>query len=164
MNTETRQYWLFKSEPDSFSIEHLRRAPSATAMWDGVRNYQARNFLRAARVGDGVLFYHSSCAVPAVVGICTIAKEVYPDPTQFDPASPYFDPKSSPKAPRWDVVDVTLRSMFEVPIPLTLIKATPSLRDMRLTQTGSRLSIQPVTKVEWTTILLLANCADIPGS
>ena len=149
-------YWLMKSEPDECSIDDALAAPQATVPWTGVRNYQARNFMRdAMQVGDGVLFYHSSCAEPGVVGIARVASGTRVDPTQFDPASPYFDPQSKPDAPRWLLLDVQALRKTRV-IGLPVLRATPALADMRVLQRGNRLSITPVTAQEWQAINALA--------
>lgn len=146
MNT---QYWLMKSEPEECSIDDALAAPCATVPWTGVRNYQARNFMRdAMRVGDGVLFYHSSCAEPGIVGLARVASEIKPDPTQFDRASPYFDPKSKPEAPRWLLRDVQALKKTRL-IGLPELRATPELADMVVLQRGSRLSISPVSEAHW---------------
>lgn len=143
------QFWLMKSEPDECSIDDLAAAPRQTVPWVGVRNYQARNFMRdAMRPGDGVLFYHSSCAVPGVAGLAEVASAPYPDPTQFDPSSPYHDPKSSPDAPRWLLVDVKLRRKTPL-LTLKAMREDPALASMALLRPGSRLSITPVTEAEW---------------
>lgn len=143
------KYWLFKSEPDEYSIRDLAREPRKTGRWDGIRNYQARNFLRdEVRVGDGVLFYHSACKVPAVVGTAEVVREAYPDPAQFDPESKYYDPKAKPEAPRWFCVDLRWTGEFARPVPLSEIKQDPLLSDMVLVKQG-RLSIQPVAAREW---------------
>lgn len=140
-------YWLMKSEPDEFSIDELERR--GTEPWTGVRNYQARNFMRdGMQVGDGVLFYHSSCAEPGIAGLARVASEIKPDPTQFDPASPYFDPKSSPDQPRWLLRDVQALKKTR-PIGLPELRATPELADMVVLQRGSRLSITPVSAAHW---------------
>jgi predicted RNA-binding protein with PUA-like domain len=145
-----------KSEPDECSIDDALAAPQATVPWTGVRNYQARNFMRdAMQVGDGVLFYHSSCAEPGVVGIARVASGTRVDPTQFDPTSPYFDPKSKPDAPRWLLLDVQALRKTRV-IGLPELRATPALADMRVLQRGNRLSITPVTAQEWQAINALA--------
>ena len=143
------QYWLMKSEPDECSIDDALAAPGATVPWTGVRNYQARNFMRdAMQVGDGVLFYHSSCAEPGIAGIARVASGTRPDPTQFDPASPYHDPKSKPDEPRWLLLDVqALRKTRLLGLPE--LRATPALAGMRLLQRGNRLSITPVEEPEW---------------
>lgn len=146
MNT---QYWLMKSEPEECSIDDALAAPGATVPWTGVRNYQARNFMRdAMKIGDGVLFYHSSCAEPGIVGLARVASEIRPDPTQFDPASPYFDPKSKPEAPRWLLRDVQALKKTR-PISLPELRATPELTEMVVLQRGSRLSITPVSEAHW---------------
>ena len=144
-----------KSEPDEASIDHLARAPQQTLPWTGVRNYQARNFMRdAMRPGDGVLFYHSSCAEPGVAGLAEVCSAPYPDATQFDPASPYFDAKSARENPRWLLVDVKLRRKTAL-LPLKRMRELPQLRSMRLLQPGNRLSITPVSEAEWQAVLAL---------
>jgi len=143
------QYWLMKSEPDEASIDHLAAAPHQTLPWTGVRNFQARNFMvKDMRVGDGVLFYHSSCAVPGVAGLAEVASAAYPDATQFDSASPYFDPKSRREAPRWKHVDVKLVKKTSL-LPLSEMRQVPELAEMRTLKPGNRLSITPVTPDEW---------------
>ncbi len=145
-------YWLMKSEPDDFSIDDLKRKKSEP--WSGVRNYQARNYMRdGMRAGDGVFFYHSSCAEPGIVGIAEVACAAYPDPTQFDPRSDYFDAGSSRAAPRWMLVDVKFKRKLKRAITLTQLKARPELRELVLVRPGSRLSVQPVTKAHWDFIL-----------
>lgn len=152
-----RRFWLFKSEPSVFSIDDLARAPGKTTSWEGVRNYQARNRLRdEVKKGDGVLFYHSSCAVTGVVGTCVVSREAYPDPHQFDPKSSYFDPKAKREDPPWLLVDVRLETVFAEPVTLARIKAMPALARMDLLRKGNRLSIQPVTEAEWKAIGKLA--------
>ena len=147
-------YWLMKTEPDCFGLEHLKAKPKRTEHWDGVRNYQARNFLRdGMQKGDLAFLYHSSCAEPGIAGIVKIARAAYPDHTAWDPDSEHFDPKSSPANPVWYMVDVQLERALKHPIPLTAIKANPALKDMRLVQRGNRLSILPVTEKEWKAIL-----------
>jgi predicted RNA-binding protein with PUA-like domain len=144
-------YWLMKSEPDEASIDDLRRA--GTLPWTGVRNYQARNYMRdAMRIGDGVLFYHSSCAEPGIAGLAEVCSAAYPDATQFDPASPYFDPKSPPDAPRWVHVDVRWRETTRL-LSLKAMREAPELASMGVLQRGSRLSITPVTPAEWQAVL-----------
>ncbi len=150
------QYWLMKSEPSVFSIDDLARRPRRTDHWEGVRNYQARNFLRSMRKGDQVLFYHSSCAEPGVVGIAEIVREAYPDSTAFDADSAYYDPKSDPENPRWVMVDVRYRRKFARTVTLKALKAQSRLRDMRLLQRGNRLSVMPVTKQQWSVIEKMA--------
>ena len=142
-------YWLMKSEPDECSIDDALVAPQATVPWTGVRNYQARNFMRdAMQVGDGVLFYHSSCPEPGIAGVARVASAVYPDPTQFDPKSPYFDPKSTPDKPRWLLRDVKAEKKTRL-LSLAEMRATPALADMVVLQRGSRLSITPVSEDHW---------------
>lgn len=148
-------YWLFKSEPASFSLDDLKTRPGMTEHWDGVRNYQARNFLRdAVKKGDRVLFYHSNIPEPAVVGIAEVVRPGYPDYTAFDPESRYFDPKSSAKKPIWYMVDVRYVRAFARPVTLAQIKENPLLADMPLVR-RSRLSIQPVTPDQWRIILAM---------
>ncbi len=151
------RYWLMKSEPDECSIDDALAAPSQTVPWTGVRNYQARNFMRdAMQVGDGVLFYHSSCPQPGVAGIARVASGVRPDPTQFDAASPYYDGASKPEAPRWLLLDVqALRKTRLLGLPE--LRAEPALADMLLLRKGNRLSITPVTPPEWAAVLALAD-------
>ncbi|MCU7375325.1 EVE domain-containing protein [Paucibacter sp. O1-1] len=144
-----------KSEPDECSIDDLAAAPDHTVPWIGVRNYQARNFMRdAMRVGDGVLFYHSSCPQPGIAGLAEVASPAYSDASQFDPASPYFDGKSKPEAPRWLHVDVRLLRKTRL-LSLAEMRAEPDLAQMRTLQSGNRLSITPVSAEEWTLILKL---------
>jgi len=143
------QYWLMKSEPGDCSIEDALCAPQGTIPWTGVRNYQARNFMRdVMRVGDGVLFFHSSCAQPGIAGLAEIASQPRPDPTQFDRRSPYFDPKSSREAPRWVCVDVRALRKTRL-LPLAELRAQRSLARMWVLRRGSRLSITPVRPAEW---------------
>jgi predicted RNA-binding protein with PUA-like domain len=143
------RYWLMKSEPDEASIDHLAHAPKKTLPWTGVRNYQARNFMRdTMRIGDGVLFYHSSCPEPGIAGLAKVVSTAYPDPTQFEPKSPYYDPKSTPEAPRWMLVDVGFVKKTPL-ISLAELRAHPELADMRVLAKGNRLSITPVTEAEW---------------
>jgi predicted RNA-binding protein with PUA-like domain len=152
-----KRYWLMKSEPDAYSIDDLAR--DGVTPWEGVRSYQARNLLRdEIRVGDGVLFYHSSTQPPGVIGLAEVVHESYPDRTQFDPASPYFDPKSTPDAPRWFVVDVRFVERFAAVVPLAVLQATPGLESMLVTKKGMRLSVQPVTSEEWDIVVALG-CA-----
>ena len=149
------RYWLMKSEPDEVSIDDLAAMKGQRVAWFGVRNYQARNFMRdEMRVGDLAFFYHSSCAEPGIAGIVEIAKAAYPDATQFDPAGKYFDPKATKDAPRWFNVDVKLRRKVGL-IPLAVLRATPVLAGMRLLQRGNRLSITPVTANEWAAIVAM---------
>ena len=147
-------YWLMKSEPDAYSIDDLER--DGTEPWDGIRNYQARNMIRDdMSVGDEILFYHSSCEVPAVVGIAKVSSEAYPDPTQFDPRARYYDEKSTEKEPRWFLVDVAFVRRTKRPITLKELKEHPALADFRLNQRGNRLSIFPVDKKHWDVVLSL---------
>jgi predicted RNA-binding protein with PUA-like domain len=149
------QYWLMKIEPAECSIDELARLPAQTVPWTGVRNYQARNFMRdAMQVGDGVLYYHSSCAEPGVAGLAEVASPAYPDATQFDPASLWFDPKSTPEQPRWLNVDVRLVRKTRL-LPLARMRSEPALQSMVLLRPGSRLSITPVTPQEWQAVLAL---------
>ncbi len=160
MKAKTKRYWLFKSEPSGFSIEDLKACPNKTEPWDGVRNYQARNFLRDdIQVGDGVLFYHSRIPEPAVVGACIVTKSGYPDTTAFDPKAKHYDPKSDSSAPRWFLVDVKLKKIFKRVVTLNEIKESAGLETMVVAQKGSRLSIQPVTEAEWKIIHDLAGDA-----
>ena len=145
--------WLMKSEPDEFSIDDLARRK--TEPWSGVRNYQARNYLRQMRVGDGVLFYHSSCAEPGVVGIASVATAAYPDPTQFDPKSDYFDAKATRMAPRWSLVDIKFKRKLKRTIALTELKERAELQGFALVRPGNRLSVLPVTAAQWDFILEL---------
>ncbi len=154
--TATPRYWLMKSEPTAFSIQDLQKAPRRTTCWDGVRNYQARNFMRAMHLGDGVLFYHSSADPPAIVGIAEVAREAYPDHSAFDRQDVHFDPKSTPGKPLWDMVDVRLVRIFPRPIPLEQLRRDTHLKHMELLRKGSRLSVQPVRPEEWTRILSMA--------
>jgi predicted RNA-binding protein with PUA-like domain len=146
-------YWLMKSEPDEVSVDDALAAPESTVPWTGVRNYQARNFMRdAMRIGDGVLFYHSSCAEPGIVGIARVASTPYPDPTQFDRKSPYYDPASKPESPRWLLVDVqVLKKTRNLTLPE--LRADPQLADLVVLRKGNRLSITPVETKHWKRIL-----------
>ena len=147
--TMAKKYWLFKAEPHIYGIDHLAAAPDKTGRWDGIRNYQARNFLRdQVALGDEVFIYHSSCKNVGIVGTAKVVKTAYPDPTQFNPESDYHDPKSTAENPRWVSVDIQLTKVFPRLIPLAEIKAQPSLENMVLIK-QSRLSTQPVTKEEW---------------
>ena len=147
------RYWLMKSEPGECSVDDALAAPNATVPWVGVRNYQARNFMRdGMRVGDGVLFYHSSCAEPGIVGVARVASAAYPDPTQFDAKSPYYDAKSKPEEPRWLLVDVqVLRKTRNLALPE--LRADADLRDLLVLRKGNRLSITPVEAQHWRNIL-----------
>ena len=148
-------YWLMKSEPDVFGIEHLKECKNQTEPWDGIRNYQARNFMRdEMEVGDQAFFYHSNCAEPGIVGIMEIVSEAYDDFTQFDADSKYFDAKSDPDNPRWQLVDVKFVREMKHPVTLKYLKANADqFDDFRLLAKGNRLSIIPVTKKQWNTVL-----------
>lgn len=147
------QYWLMKSEPDEASIDDALAAPGQILPWVGVRNYQARNFMRdAMRMGDGVLFYHSSCAEPGIAGLAEVASAPYPDATQFDPGSKYHDPKSTPENPRWMLVDVRAVEKTRL-MPLAELRSYPELADMQILRRGNRLSITPITAAEWRCIV-----------
>jgi len=144
-----------KSEPDVYSIDHLER--DGTESWDGVRNYQARNFMREMAVGDLAIFYHSSAKPPGAAGVCEISREAYPDGSQFDENSKYYDPKSKKEDPRWSMVDVSFVEKFEEAVSLQALKDDPTLEGMRVTQKGSRLSVQPVEKAHFKRVLKMAN-------
>lgn len=151
-------YWLFKSEPDVFGIDHLVAMPNQTEHWDGIRNYQARNMLRdEVKRGDQVFFYHSNCKEPAIVGIVEVVRDGYPDFTAFDPEQHYFDAKSDPDNPRWYMVDVRFVRKLARPVTLTELKGLPELEDMPLVRRGNRLSIMPVSEAQWQRILELEN-------
>ena len=151
------QYWLMKSEPDEASIDDLANAPGQRLPWTGVRNYQARNFMRdRMKVGDGVLFYHSSCPEPGVAGLAEVCSAAYPDATQFERKSKYFDPKSRRENPRWLQVDVELVRKTRL-ISLPELRSRPELADMIILRRGNRLSITPVTPAEWKAVLKLAD-------
>jgi predicted RNA-binding protein with PUA-like domain len=153
MPAKSTQYWLMKSEPNECSIDDALAAPKQTVPWIGVRNYQARNYMRdTMQVGDGVLFYHSSCAEPGIAGIAQVASGAKPDPTQFDPKSPYFDAKLKPGETRWMLVDVkALRKTRLLNLPE--LRSVPALADMLLLKKGNRLSITPVSKAHWDVIV-----------
>ena len=143
------KYWLMKTEPDECSIDDALAAPKKITAWTGVRNYQARNYMRdAMRVGDGVLFYHSSCPEPGIAGLAEVARAAYVDPTQFDRKSPYYDPKSDPTAPRWMCVDVRALRKTRL-VPIAALQAHAALKNMLTLRPGNRLSITPVTAAEW---------------
>ena len=149
-------YWLMKSEPDECSIDDVLAAPGRKTAWSGVRNYQARNFMRdGMRKGDKVFFYHSNCAEPGIAGIAAVASEAYPDPSQFDPRSKYFDPASSRENPRWFLVDVKYVRKFKRVVTLEELKSQPALADMALERKGNRLSVMPVDAQDWQFILAL---------
>jgi predicted RNA-binding protein with PUA-like domain len=150
-------YWLVKSEPESYSIDHLAKEKKQTTGWSGVRNYQARNTMRdLMKVGDRVLFYHSNAEPPAIVGVAKVVREAYPDPTALDEDSDYYDPKSSPENPRWFMVDLQFESKFARPLPLEELREVAALAGMELLRKGSRLSVQPVRKAEFDAVLRLA--------
>ena len=150
------RYWLVKSEPDVFSFDDLWASPDRTTHWEGVRNYQARNFLRdGMRRGDGVLFYHSSTEPSAIVGTAEVVREAYPDPTAFDPASEYFDAKSRREEPAWVMVDIRAVARLARPLPLVALRDEPALAGMELLRRGRRLSVQPVTPAVWAAVLRL---------
>ncbi|SDJ36981.1 EVE domain-containing protein [Pseudomonas indica] len=146
-------YWLMKSEPDELSIHDLQRL--GRARWDGVRNYQARNFLRAMAPGDSFFFYHSSCPEPGIAGIARIAGPAYPDPTALDPQSPYFDAKTSPEKNPWSALDVEFVEAFPAVLPLARLRDQAALQDLALVKKGNRLSVMPVTPEQWQAILAL---------
>ena len=153
---EQRRYWLFKSEPTAYSFADLMSEEDGFAEWDGVRNYQARNYMRDdMKAGDGILFYHSSSNPLAVVGTARIVRESYPDNTAWDPADKHYDPKSSPENPIWMMVDIKAEKEFARPVTLQEIKENPNLKDMLLARRGMRLSIQPVTEEEWDEVVSL---------
>ncbi len=150
-------YWLFKSEPEAFSISDLAACPRKTDHWDGIRNYQARNLMRdQMKKGDLGFFYHSSCAVPGVVGTVEVVREAYPDHTALDSNAKYYDPKATVDDPRWVMVDLRLRRTFKRVISLQALKANDALAEMKLLKRGNRLSIQPVTEHEWQVIMAMA--------
>ncbi len=147
------RYWLMKSEPGECSIDDALAMPASTVPWTGVRNYQARNFMRdAMAVGDGVLFYHSSCPQPGIAGLAEVASAPYPDPTQFDPSSPYCDAASDAREPRWLLVDVRVTRRTRL-VPLAELRAHPELAQMVVLRRGNRLSITPVTAAEWAFVI-----------
>lgn len=146
--------WLMKSEPDVFSIDDLKRKQHE--VWDGVRNYQARNFLRAMQVGDDVAFYHSSCAVPAIAGFARVRRAAFADPTQFNPASEYHDPGSNAADPRWSAVEVEFVRKLKAPLSLEFLKSLPALADLALVRKGNRLSVMPLSAEHWAAITAAA--------
>jgi predicted RNA-binding protein with PUA-like domain len=155
-----QKFWLVKTEPECFSIQHLAKQPKQTTCWSGVRNYQARNFMRdEMKQGDRVLVYHSSTDEPAVVGTAVIARESYPDHTAWDKKDDHFDAASTPENPRWFMVDIELEQIFKQPLPLAKLRGIPALKDMELLRKGSRLSVQPVRKSEFEAILKLARAS-----
>jgi predicted RNA-binding protein with PUA-like domain len=158
------QYWLFKSEPTTFSIDDLVDSPHKTTCWEGVRNYQARNFLKSMNVGDLGFFYHSNTDPPAIVGIVKVVKAAYPDSFAFDSRSRYFDPRSAPDSPRWFLVDVQFVKKFPQALHLDQLRAVKGLEKMELLRKGSRLSIQPVCPDEWQRVLDFAQKNTTPSS
>ncbi len=151
-----------KSEPTSFSFQDLVRSQDSTNHWDGVRNYQARNHMRAMRTGDKVLFYHSSCDPPAIVGVAEVTREAYTDHTQFDPKDDHYDPKAKREKPIWEMVDLRAVRGFPSPVPLQTLRKTIGLEEMVLLRKGSRLSVQPVTPNEWAIICRLGEKESAP--
>ena len=147
------RYWLMKSEPGCFSLQDLQSRPQQTEPWDGVRNYQARNFMREMRRGDNIFFYHSNCRSPAIVGVAEVVKTAYPDPTQFEPDNEHYDPNASPDNPRWDLVDVKFVTAFAKPVSLQTLKEMPALDGFHLLRKGNRLSVMPVEKPHWERIM-----------
>jgi predicted RNA-binding protein with PUA-like domain len=156
------QYWLIKTEPDCFSIQHLAACPKQMTSWSGVRNYQARNFMKAMQVGDRVLYYHSSCDPPAVAGTAIVAREAYADHTALDPKDDHYDPKASKEKPIWEMVDIRLDEIFPEPVPIGTLRGVKALADMELLKTGSRLSVQPVREREFEVVLQLAETQPAP--
>ena len=152
----THRYWLMKSEPSAFSIQDLRKVRGRATCWDGVRNFQARNFMRAMKKGDRVLFYHSNADPPVVVGIAEVVKEAYPDDSAFNPKDIHYDSRSTPAKPLWDMVDIKLVRIFPAPISLDRLRKEAGLKRMELLRKGSRLSVQPVRPEEWAIVLTLA--------
>ena len=152
------KFWLIKSEPSEFSIEDLEKSKNQTTYWDGVRNYQARNFIRdEMKMGDKVLFYHSNAEPNAIVGICEVVREAYPDHTQFDPKHNHYDPKADKKNPPWFMIDIKFEKKFKKQVTLEDIKSNSKLSKMRLVERGNRLSVMPVTKEEIEEILKMSN-------
>ncbi len=152
------KYWLMKSEPDVFGIDHLAKLPKKTDHWDGIRNYQVRNMMRdEMKKGDEAFFYHSNCKEPGIVGVMKVVKEAYPDFTAFDPKQKYYDPKSDPDNPRWLMVDMKLFRKFKRVITLHELKNCKPLAEMLILRRGNRLSVTPVSKKHWDYILKLEN-------
>ena len=150
------KYWLMKSEPDCFSIDDLAKAPKKTTCWDGVRNYQARNFMRSMEIGDQVFFYHSSVEPACVVGVAEVVKKAYPDHTALDSKDEHYDPKATPANPIWEMVDIKFVRKFDEPLTLEDLRDAKGLETMELLRRGSRLSVQPVTATEWKVVSNLA--------
>ncbi len=154
-------YWLMKSEPDCFSLDDLKKCPDSTDHWDGVRNYQARNFLRdSIKAGDGVLFYHSNCKDPAIVGLARVVREGYPDHTALDPREKHFDPKATDMKPIWYMVDVQYIAHLPNPLNRDDLRRHPILSGMDVLRKGNRLSVQPVTKEQWREVLAVNGIKD----
>ena len=154
-------YWLMKSEPSCFSLDDLKQMPDATEHWDGVRNYQARNFLRdEIKVGDGVLFYHSNCPEPAIVGLAKVVREGYPDHTALDPREKHFDPKSTDEKPIWVMVDIAYLQQLPHPLSRDTLRQHPILSEMGVLRKGNRLSVQPVSAAEWQAVLAFNEIED----
>jgi predicted RNA-binding protein with PUA-like domain len=154
---KSKNYWLVKTEPSSFSIQDLAASPRRTTCWDGVRNYLARNHMRAMQLGDEVLFYHSNADPLAIVGVTVVVRQAYPDPTAWDSANHHHDAKASPVNPIWDMVDLRLEEIFPAPLPLDELRKEAGLAKMELLRRGSRLSVQPVTEAEFRVIEELAH-------
>lgn len=153
-----RKYWLVKSEPTCFSLQDLHDSPKQTTCWSGVRNYQARNFMRDdMKLGDQVLYYHSSVEPMAIVGVAEVAREAYPDHTAWDSKDDHFDPKASPENPIWQMVDLRFVEAFDPPLTLDALRKLPAVKDMELLRRGSRLSVQPVTAKEYEAVMKLAH-------
>ena len=151
------KYWLVKTEPESYSIDDLAAEPKQTTFWSGVRNYQARNFMRdEMRFGDRVLFYHSNADPPAIVGVAKVVRQSYPDHTAWDKKDSHYDPKSPEENPRWFMVDIQFQRKFDGPLPLESLRDVKALKNMELLRKGSRLSVQPVRKAEFEAVLKLA--------
>lgn len=148
-----KKYWLMKSEPESYGIEHLKKDKKTA--WTGVRNFLARNYMRQMSVGDGILFYHSSCAVPGVYGVAEVASTPYPDPTQFDTKSHYYEKRATKEKPLWDLVDIRYKSTLKRPVPLSEIREHKKLKGMEILKPRSRLSVTPVSPAEFSEILKL---------
>jgi len=156
-NQRKRRYWLMKSEPSCFSFEDLKASPGSTAHWDGVRNYQARNMMRDdMQIDDGVLFYHSSVKIPAIVGVAAVASAPYPDHTAWDPESEHYDPKAGPDNPIWFMVDVQYLVDLDPPVTRDDLRAHPDLEGMGVLKKGNRLSVMPVTEAEWRAVMMLS--------
>src|SRR5262245_14882091 len=151
------EYWLMKSEPESFSIDDLAKSPKKTTYWDGVRNYQARNLMRSMEIGDQVFFYHSSTDPTAIAGIAEVVKKAYPDHTALDPNDKHYDPKATPSNPIWEMVDIKFVRKFDPPIALDDLRGVAGLEKMELLRRGSRLSVQPVSPGEWKIVNKLAD-------